>query len=197
MIFNSHSKVEGKHALLSPSNYHWIRYDDQKLQARFNSYSAARRGTDLHKFANDAIRLKMKLSASKTVAPYVNKTMALYVSDAIDYDMESEQPLYYSENCFGTADAICFRRNTLRIFDLKTGLGATSFEQLFVYAAIFCLEYGKNPFEINTDLRLYQSGEVLVMNGPDQVDPAIIDNIMHRIVELDMKIDILKEGGLL
>ena len=188
MIFNSHSAVEGKHAFLSPSNYHWINYDDQKLSARFTSHTAAKRGTDLHQLANDSIKLGIKLHQS-------NKTMAMYVNDCIGYDMTPEQTLYYSDNCFGTADAICFRRNTLRIFDLKTGLTPASFNQLFVYAAIFCLEYGVDPFSINTDLRLYQKDQVLVMNGDEAVDPQVISDIMDKIVDSDMKINVLKQGG--
>jgi hypothetical protein len=32
----------------------------------------------------------------------------MYVNDAIGYNMKVEQPLYYSENCFGHADTLCF-----------------------------------------------------------------------------------------
>jgi hypothetical protein len=50
--------------------------------------------------------------------------------------MTPEQILFYSENCFGTADAISFRYNKLRISDLKTGVIKGSVHQLEVYAAL-------------------------------------------------------------
>ncbi len=85
MLFNQHSELSGKHAFLSPSNYHWLNYDEQKLEARFHSAMAARRGTDLHDFAHEAIRLGIKLSKG-------NQALATYVNDAIGYKMNCEQP---------------------------------------------------------------------------------------------------------
>ena len=41
--------------------------------------------------------------------------------------------LYYSENCFGTADVISFNDDLLRIHDLKTGAVPARMEQLFIY----------------------------------------------------------------
>ena len=184
MRFNRHSEIEGRHAFLSPSTYHWVNYDDQKLEARFASYSAAARGSALHQLAHDAIKLRVKLSRQ-------NPTLSMYVNDAIGYNMHVEQPLYYSENCFGTADAISFRRNTLSIHYLKTGLGKTSFKQLEVYAAIFCLEYSIDPYSIKMEFRIYQNHEVAVMEG----DPEAITFIMHKIVDSDQKLEALKSEG--
>lgn len=181
MNFNSHSGVEGQHAFLSPSNYHWINYDYQKLEARYRSYTAARRGTDLHEFAKDAIRLGIKLSKS-------NPTMSMYVKDGIDYRMNVEQPLFFSRNCFGTTDTISFNRGVLRIHDLKTGLIAGSFHQLEVYAALFCLEYGVSPFDIRIEFRIYQNKEVITKDG----DPKVILDLMDLIVDFDSKIEELR-----
>jgi len=108
-------------------------------------------------------------------------TVGLYINDAIRHRMTTEQVLYYSENCFGTADAISFRYNTLRIHDLKTGITPGSVHQLEVYAALFCLEYGKDPFEIKIELRIYQDNEVMVYDA----DPADIAFIMQKIQEFD------------
>ncbi len=118
MNFNSHYAIDGKHAFLSPSSYHWINYDETKLEARWISQRAAVRGTNLHLLAHNAIKLGVKLSTA-------NKTLSMYVNDGIGYKMNVEQPLYYSDNCFGTADCISFRRRTLRIHELKTGLART------------------------------------------------------------------------
>ena len=185
MNFNSHSALAGKHAFLSPSNYHWINYNEQKLDARWTLSRAAAKGVALHDLAHSAIRLGVKLSKS-------DKTLSMYVADGIGYKMNVEQPLYYSDNCFGTADTICFRRNTLRIHDLKTGVAPTSEHQLEVYAALFCLEYGVSPFEIEIELRIYQSGEVRTYVP----DPDRIIHIMDRIISFDRRIELLKEGAL-
>jgi hypothetical protein len=182
MNYNKHSTLSGKHAFLSPSNYHWINYNDQKLEARFTAAQAAAKGTALHDLAHNAIMLGVKLSKA-------DPTLSRYVSDAIGYKMQVEQPLYYSDNCFGHADCLSFRRGVLRIHDLKTGITPASVHQLEVYAAIFCLEYAVDPSDIKIELRIYQSGEVKIWEG----DPATINFIMDRIVEFDAKIEQMKE----
>lgn len=184
MNFHTHSALVGKHAFLSPSNYHWINYDDQKLTSRYYAARAAARGTALHELAHQAIKLGIKLSNA-------DKTLAAYVRDGIGYRMEVEQPLYYSDNCFGTADTISFRQRMLRIHDLKTGISKTSEHQLEVYAALFCLEYGVSPFDINYDLRIYQNGEVMMFD----TDPDVIMHIMDKIIIFDRQIEQLKEAA--
>lgn len=182
MRFNTHSAIAGQHAFLSPSTYHWIRYSDQKLRARWTARQASARGTSLHDLAHNAIRLGVELSRG-------DRTLAAYVSDGIKYKMTVEQPLFYSDNCFGTPDTICFRRRVLRIHDLKTGLARASMDQLRVYAAIFCLEYAVSPFDIKIELRIYQNGEV----HTEQVDPEEISAIMETIIWADMEIERFKE----
>lgn len=169
MIFNEHYGVEG-HAFLSPSQYHWINYTDEKLVDKLTSWQASQRGTRLHALAAELIELGVKL-------PKNRQTLSLYVNDAINYMMTPEQVLYYSPYCYGTADAISFRRNMLRIHDLKTGVHPASMSQLEVYMSIFCLEYQMNPRDIRAELRIYQNNEVIV-EVPDPVD--IID-IMGKI----------------
>lgn len=143
---------------------------------------AARRGTELHEFASEAIRLGIKL-------PKTQATMNSYVNDAIGYRMEPEQPLFYSVNCFGTADAITFRKNRLRIHDLKTGVTPASGKQLLVYASLFCLEYGYKPFDISYDLRIYQNNEIQMV----EVDPGGIAHIMDKIITFDRRINELND----
>lgn len=181
MIFNTHSELLGKHAFLSPSSYHWLNYSETKLEARFVAAMAARRGSDLHNLAHEAIRLGVKLSKT-------NQSLSTYVNDAIGYKMSCEQPLYFSDNCFGTADTICFRRNKLRVHDLKTGITQTSEHQLEVYAALFCLEYSIDPFTIETELRIYQRDEIRVFEPFAET----INDIMEKIVEFDQQIENFK-----
>ena len=183
MKFNDHHQLEGCHAFLGASQWHWLNYDDDKLVDRFNTYTAAQRGSELHDFAATCIKLKQRLPRSP-------KTLNLYVNDAIGYHMTPEQVLYFSENCFGTADSISFRNNSLRIHDLKTGETPAHMEQLEIYAALFCLEYNVDPNTIDIELRLYQSDEVSILN-PEKTD---ILYIMDKIKHFDSKLKELKEG---
>lgn len=185
MLFNTHSDLQGKHAFLSPSNYHWLNYTDQKLEARYYSVNSAQRGSDLHELAHLAIRLGVKLSKS-------NKALSTYVNDAIGYKMSCEQPLFFSENCFGTADTICFRRGKLRIHDLKTGLIVASEQQLEVYAALFCLEYSFDPYSIDIELRIYQRDEIRIY----EPHPERTIEIMEKIIDFDQQIEQLKAAEL-
>ena len=181
MIFNKHSLFEGQHAFLGASKYHWINYDESKLVESYSNYMAAQRGTELHEFAAQCIRLGQKLPKSQ-------KTLNMYVNDAIGFRMTPEQVLFYSENCFGTADSIAFNKDFLRIHDYKSGVTPAKMEQLMIYAALFCLDYRKRPGDIGMELRLYQSDDIIVAN-PTAEDIA---PIMDKIVSFDKLITKLK-----
>ena len=181
MNFNKHSLFEGQHAFLGASKYHWINYDESKLVESYSNYMAGQRGTELHEFAAQCIRLGQKLPKSQ-------KTLNMYVNDAIGFRMTPEQVLFYSENCFGTADSIAFNKDFLRIHDYKSGVTPAKMEQLMIYAALFCLEYRKRPGDIGMELRLYQSDDIIVAN-PTAEDIA---PIMDKIVSFDKLITKLK-----
>lgn len=182
MNFNKHSNLEGQHAFLGASKYHWINYSEYKVAESYSRFLATQKGTQLHEFAAQCIRLGQKLPKSK-------KTLNAYVNDAIGFKMTPEQILFYSDNCFGTADAIAFRGDLLRIHDLKTGAIPAHMEQLEVYAALFCLEYKVKPADIRMELRLYQSDDILVGN-PTVEDIA---PIMDKIITFDRIINKIKE----
>ena len=184
MNFKKHSSLEGKHAFLGASKYHWINYDDDKLIESYSKFQATLNGTILHDFACQCITLGQKLPKSQ-------KTLNMYVNDAIGFKMKPEQVLYYSDNCFGTADAIVFRNNLLRIHDLKTGVTRAHMEQLEIYAALFCLEYNKKPSDIDMELRIYQNNEIIVHN------PTVEDilPIMDKIITFDKLIDRMRMEG--
>jgi hypothetical protein len=184
MSFASHSELIGRHAFLSASKYHWINYDNEKLDEVFRNSQMARRGTELHELAHQLIRLGIKLPRSQ-------QTLNMYVNDAIGFRMTPEQILYYSDNAYGTTDAIAFRKNFLRIHDLKTGVNDASPHQLEIYAALFCLEYAVKPGDIDIELRIYQNDEMEV-HTPDVED---IIKIMSKIVVFDRRIEILKTEG--
>ena len=169
MIFNEHF-VEG-HAFLSPSQPAWVNYSDERLAERYaTTWQAAQRGTRLHALACELIDLGVKL-------PKNGQTLSLYVNDAISYMMSPETVLYYSPYCFGTADAISFRRKMLRIHDLKTGVHKASMTQLEVYEALFCLEYKINPRDIRSELRIYQNNEIFT----EVPEPDTIFELMGKI----------------
>ena len=178
MNFKKHSDLQGLHAFLGASKYHWVNYDEEKVATLYRNFQAAQRGTELHDFAATCIKLGQKLPRSK-------KTINMYVNDAIGYRMNPEQILFYSENCFGTADSISFRDNFLRIHDLKTGLVPAHMEQLKIYDALFCLEYDVKPEDITGELRIYQSDDILI---EEHYAPEI-RAIMNKIVSFDKVIN--------
>lgn len=175
MQFTPHRNLAGLHAPFSPSQSAWLRYDDEKATEVYLNRKAAELGTRLHAWAAETIKLGIK-------QPRSNKTLYAYVNDAIGFKMEPEVVLFYSERFFGTADAICFRNNTLRIHDLKTGsVGKieSHIEQLEVYAALFCLEYKVKPSSINIELRVYKKDDVVCHQPAPEDIVAIMDKIVH------------------
>ena len=141
----------------------------------------------------------------------------MYVNDTLGFKMTPEQPLFYSFNCYGTADAIDYRKNVLRIHDLKTGEIEASMKQLYIYAALFCLNYQERVLGLRKKgtpdneiarlldvkinelhfepermediiLRIYQNNEV----REEHPDPADIRELMNIIVSHDRILNRLK-----
>lgn len=185
MQFNSHKNLEGLHAPFSPSQPAWLRYSDDKAVEYMTNKQAAEMGTILHAWAKQTIDLGIKQPKSK-------KTLYAYVNDAIGYKMSTEVVLYYSPRFFGTADAISFRNNHLRIHDLKTGKSSVHIEQLLVYTALFCLEYKIKPSDIDIELRFYQNDDILVIEPTAEDIVPIMDKMIYldKILEkYDLKED--------
>lgn len=203
MIFNTHSELEGRHAILSPSKPYWLNYDDEALERYYASSYATDIGTLVHEYACDRIRFKapmdiendeaktgLLLHLLKSGIPFrvidldrIFTNMVPYVNDAIGYRMQPEVKLKYSELCFGTADAIGARGKLLRIHDLKTGTTPAHMEQLVIYAALFFLEYKRDyrPTTMKTELRIYQNNDILVY----QPELEEIKNAMDKIIQED------------
>lgn len=192
MKFNRHFELQGKHALLSASKGHWTNYDDEKMRLTFHSSMQALRGTDLHNLAAEHIRLGIKM-------PGNGQTINAYVNDAIGFRMTPEVVIKATDLAFGTPDAIGYRSEydpdqdedvmVLRVHDLKTGSTRTTFKQLWIYAAYFCLEYKVDPFQIKTVIRIYQNDEV----KEEIVDPVEIDAIMTKTIRFDKIVEQLRE----
>lgn len=170
--FLNHKNLEGCHAPFSASQNSWLRYSDEKAIDYLKNKKAAELGSRLHAWAAETINLGIRQAKSK-------KTINMYVNDAIGFKMSTEVVLFYSENFFGTADAISFKDGFLRIHDLKTGKTPVHIEQLMIYAALFCLEYKVKPAEIEIELRIYQNDEVIYHNPEPEEIMEIIDKIIH------------------
>lgn len=205
MNFNKHSNLEGLHAFLGASKYHWLNYDEETLRSRYRALYAPAIGTAAHDLAKSLIEHKVRIGKGdkkilmvhllkagiprQVIDMSIFNTLILYVNDSIGFKMVPEQILYYSDNCFGTADAISFSDGVLRIHDFKTGSIPARMEQLEIYAALFCLEYKFRPGDIDMNLRIYQNGEALCHN-PETDD---ILPIMDKIVLFNKIINKMKE----
>ena len=160
-----------------------MNYTDEKLADAYKASLAKSKGIELHELAAKLIKFKQKL-------PRSHKTFEMYVNDAIGFNLSPEVLLYYSENCFGTADAIGFRKNFLRIHDLKTGVTPASLHQLEIYASLFCLEYRMKPEQMNgIELRIYQNDDILI----GKPEPEDINPIISRIKHFDNILETIKE----
>lgn len=190
MNWNAHWNLKDKHAFLGASKWRWVNYDTDKIISLYQSDELIKRGTRLHALAAGMISEGIR-------ADRVKKTFNMYVNDAIKYKMSPEVVLYYSDNIFGTTDAIAFdlEKHFLRIHDLKTGETPAHMEQLMIYAALFCLEYRQDPMNIDIELRIYQNNEIVVSNK--ETDPELsnwIKDIMRKAIDIDKVLDDYKRG---
>lgn len=212
MNFLRHSDLEGKHALLSASSWRWINDDKDGLARRICSQYAPTIGTILHAIAAKHIKYRIKLNKydKKNVMlellsqgipgvvidimdfDDIFENLMLYVNDGVGFKMHPEVTLYYSDNCFGTADSIKYDENTrfLRIHDYKSGNIPAHIEQLIIYTALFCLEYRIKPAEIaDIELRIYQSNQIFYHNPEiDEIAP-----VMDKIITVDKFIKEIKQ----
>ena len=214
MIFNKHSELEGRHAILSPSKHYWLNYDDEALLRTYISSFATDVGTLVHEYAADRIKYRLPLDPENEEAknglllhlmkndiPFrvidldrLFYNLVPYVNDCIGYKMESEVVLKYSDLCFGTADAIGVRRNWLRIHDLKTGVTPASMDQLLCYAGLFFMEYKRDyrPDTMKVELRIYQNQEVQILNPSCEEIKTVMKKIAHGNAVLTK--NVLMEG---
>ena len=212
MNWNDHFRLEGKHAFLGASKYQWLHDDDDQFLARIKASYATTVGTILHDIARTYIKHQFKMNRNDKKSVQLTllekgiprsvlnmydfdamfDTLAAYVNDAYGFRMDPEVVLYYSDNCFGTADAISFseRDKILRIHDFKSGTNPAHIYQLEVYAALFCHEYKKDPEKITTELAIYQNCEVLT----DRPEPEEIRQIMDCMHDRSELVDDITNG---
>lgn len=184
MNFNKHVNLEGQHAFLGASSYHWLNYSKEKLIDVYKNRLATLKGTELHEAACKFIKLEIKVRDDK-------HTFGMYVNDAIKYKLKPEVLLYFSPYCFGTADSIGFdeKEKILRVHDLKTGATPAHMEQLYIYVALFCLEYHMIPSDFSLiETRIYQNDDIIIDNPTSEIIVPIMDKCM-AFSEMLAKID--------
>lgn len=72
MNFNNHSNLEGQHAFLGASKFHWINYSEDKVADAYRNFLATQKGTMLHAFAAQCITLGQKLPKSQKTLNIAN-----------------------------------------------------------------------------------------------------------------------------
>ena len=204
MNFRRHSELEGKHAILSASSWRWINDDIESLTKRICSQYLSAIGTILHDVARKHIKHRIKLNkydkknvmlelveqgVPAMVIDTINfdsmyENLMRYVNDCVAFKMTPEVVLRFSNNFFGTADAIKYDEETrfLRIHDYKSGTTPAHMEQLIIYVALFCLEYAIKPTSLSgCELRIYQAPEPMIC----EPTPEDISQVIDRIITFD------------
>lgn len=156
--------------MFGASNHYWLGYDVPRALEYMRDMKAKTIGTQLHAFAADAIKYRAPLSG--------RGTLAMYVNDCIKYGMDPEIMLKFSNNFFGTADAITVDRGKLRISDLKTGVKHTPhMNQLLIYDALYCLDYGVDPKDIDHELKIYFKNDKITLKPKAADIYTVIDKM--------------------
>ena len=108
-------------------------------------------------------------------------TIKSYINDCIAFKMETEVRVEFSENFFGTADAIRFDGKNLKVFDLKTGATPGKIEQPIIYACLYLLKYHIAVESVSVEARIYQNNDILGATP----DTSELIPIMNKIIHLD------------
>lgn len=86
--FKNHDDLIGQHALFSPSQSAWLRYDDSKIIDRVRSQYRAPLGTEIHEFAASQIQLAHKISNVRTLAQEIENyiyTKYTFANNGMEY----------------------------------------------------------------------------------------------------------------
>lgn len=182
LTFRYHPGMDNKHAFLGASKYHWVNYDMEKMERIFENQFASILGSRKHVWAAEAIRLGLRQKEN-------NMTLNAYINDAIRFRMTPEVVLFFNDDFFGTADAVVFSKNILRVHDLKTGIHPGDLRQIKIYFVLFCLEYKINPYDIEMIGRIYQNDEIIEFIG----DPKEIRDLMEKAKLFTKRIEEMRE----
>lgn len=68
VTFNRHDELKGQHALFSPSQSAWLRYDEEKVVEKVRNQYRTALGTEIHEFAASQIELGHKIGNAKALS---------------------------------------------------------------------------------------------------------------------------------
>lgn len=118
-------------------------------------------------------------------------TVKTYINDCVALKMDTEVLVDFSDNFFGTADAIRFDGKALKVFDLKTGSSPAKIEQPLIYACLYLLKYRLAAESISVEVRIYQNNDILrAIPEPNDLIP-----IMNKIIHFDSIMDTYAGGA--
>lgn len=86
--FKNHDDLIGQHALFSPSQSAWLRYEDDKIIDRVRSQYRAPLGTEIHEFAASQIQLAHKISNVRILAQEIENyiyTKYTFANNGMEY----------------------------------------------------------------------------------------------------------------
>ena len=66
-LFNNHTDLRGQHALFSPSQSSWLRYDEEKIVDKIRSQYRAPIGSEIHEYAAQQITMGHKKTNVRTL----------------------------------------------------------------------------------------------------------------------------------
>ena len=87
MNFNNHSRLEGCHAFLGASKYHWINYSEEKIAEAYYKALSVQRGTELHDLEARLIKLGQKLPKSHNYILFTQGEKSLDIYDDVTSDL--------------------------------------------------------------------------------------------------------------
>ena len=166
---------------LTKNKYDIIRNFKSFLKGKYDKKGDATVNSDDQKKLYN--RLIYLYQAMDYLPDSVWETVYFYISECVNFRMMPERHLFYSYNFFGTADAVSFdpESHILRISDLKTGDTPGRIEQLYIYAAYACMQLELKPDDITIELRIYQSGDILL----EVADKKKVIFVMEKVKRFD------------
>lgn len=197
MAYTDRSKLP-EHAVFGGSNPSWVNKSPEDIREQYLRSFATKIGTVSHEFAAERIKYRQRLTKHEWKGylirllekdiprlaidvDFLFPNISSYVNDAIGFRLDPEVRVTAHEDFFGTADAINYdaSKRFLRIHDLKTGTSPVHMEQLYIYAAFYCMERNLRPQEQTYEMRIYQAGDIWV----DNPDPSVILNTVKTVVD--------------
>ena len=95
MNFNRHSNLEGQHAFLGASKYHWINYTDDKIADSYVRFLATQKGIVTNAGARiSGTGADLVVSGGITMSEEPSYGSDLRIKNSIDYDLASYEAFF-------------------------------------------------------------------------------------------------------